>query len=375
MTIVGIDAIPVAYPEPNDFGVTRRLVLARVQDSDGAVGWGEAVTTWEEATIVTAALVERLAPLVVGRDAVDVEAIWDSLRRHTTWYGRGGLASLALSAIDMAIWDLKGKLLDQPLIALLGGAVHDRLPAIASAHAVKSDLDEMADEVGEWLAAGYHGYKFGLGTKGDADLGRSHDRDVAFVAAVRERIGDKPIMVDAIWGYGIRWDVSTAIKRIRAFEEQGVFWIEEPLEPVNDAGYLRLKTATNILLAYGEREFTVEGYDRLLRTGAVDVVGVDPGRVEGITSSRKIIERIEAAHVHFNAHSWSSALNTAASLALSASTPSTLFFELKPLPSPMQHELVADPIEHAGGWIAPLEKPGLGVEVVEAAVEQYRLRA
>jgi L-alanine-DL-glutamate epimerase-like enolase superfamily enzyme len=207
--IAAVEAIPLEYAEPNDFDAIRRVVLARIVDSSGAVGWGEAVTTWEEATRATTTVVEGLGELLLGNDAADVEQLWDMLRSRTAWYGRGGIASLAISALDMALWDLKGKLAGAPLSELLGGAVLERIPVIASAHAVKSDIAEMADEVGGWIASGFQGYKFALGTRGEADLGRDAQRDLAFLAAVRAQIGELPIMVDAVWGYGIAWDVST----------------------------------------------------------------------------------------------------------------------------------------------------------------------
>jgi L-alanine-DL-glutamate epimerase-like enolase superfamily enzyme len=105
----------------------------------------------------------------------------------------------------------------------------------------------------------------------------------------------------------------------------------------------------------------------------VDVVGCDPGRAEGITGTRKMIEHVEAADVWFNAHAWSSAIITAASIALSASSPRCLVFELKPIRNPMQHELVTTPFEQHDGWIDVPMKPGLGVDVQESVLEKYRL--
>jgi len=371
MKIERVEAIPVAFPEPNDSGATRHLSLVKLTADDGRVGWGEAVTTWEEATAATCRVIQGLAQLVIGRDPLESNAIWQTLQEHTWWYGRGGIASFAISAIDIAIWDLKGKASGEPLVNLLGGPVRDRLPAIVSAHPNKADIGEMAEEIREWLKSGLHGYKFGMGKKGHADLGRDHDRDVAFVRAVREAIGpEKDIMVDV--GNAVSWDVATAIRRTEAFEESAVRWIEEPLDPTDREGYTRLREKAKTLIAFGEREWNVTGYERLLRTGLVDVVGVDPGRVEGVTACRKIVERIEYERCHFNAHAWSSAIITSASLALSAATNATLVFEVKPLRNPMQHELVSDPIEHEGGWISPPRSPGLGIEVVEDVVDHYR---
>lgn len=374
MKIVKVEAIPVAYAEPNDFGATRRLSLVKLTADDGQTGWGEAVTTWEEATAATCRLIEGLGDLVAGKDPVSSDAIWRELQQQTGWYGQGGLACYAISALDMAVWDLKGKALGEPLVRLLGGRITDRVPAIVSAHAVKANLEEMIEEIASWLEPGLHGYKFGLGTKGDADLGTDHERDVSFVRGLREALGpDKEIMVDAIWGYGIRWDFATALRRIEAFDEQRIRWIEEPLDPRDLASYRRLRQRVRTLLAVGEREWNVSGYERLIASGAASVIGVDPGRVEGVTGTRKIVERIEAGHCHFNAHTWSSAINSAVSIAISVTTPTCLYYEWKPISNPMQHELVAEPLDPVDGWMVPPERPGLGIEVVEEVVDHYRI--
>jgi L-alanine-DL-glutamate epimerase-like enolase superfamily enzyme len=133
---------------------------------------------------------------------------------------------------------------------------------------------------------------------------------------------------------------------------------------------LRAKSTTR--LAYGEKEWTVAGFDRVLTTGTVDVVGVDPGRAEGITGFKKICDRVEACRRQANAHAWSSAIASAASLAVSFSSPVCKLFELKPLRNPMQHDLVTEPFDHVGGWVYPPQGPGLGIEIIEEVVDGYR---
>ena len=135
MQIKRIQTFPVAYPEPNDFDNTRHLLLARVESADGAVGWGEAITMWPEASLATQTVIEQgLAPLLVGRDPLQTNALWHAMKEQTWWYGSGGIASFAISALDMALWDLKGQMLGQPLHQLLGGKLRDRLRACASTH-------------------------------------------------------------------------------------------------------------------------------------------------------------------------------------------------------------------------------------------------
>jgi L-alanine-DL-glutamate epimerase-like enolase superfamily enzyme len=370
--IASVEAIPVSYPEPNDFDALRHLCLARITTVDGVVGWGEAITMWTESTSATKALIEGMAELVVGRDPLDNVAIWHDLHDRAWWYGYGGgIASFAIAAIDIALWDLKGKLLGVPVVQLLGGAVHDKLPAVASCHAHHADIGRMVAEAQEWVAPGLHGVKVGFGKRGDANLGYQHDRDVEYMRRMRQGLGPELlIMIDC--GWKTRWDVMTATRRIQAFEAWGLHWIEEPLGAWDPLGYADLRARTTTLLAYGEKEWDLRGYERVLATGTVDVVGVDPGRAEGITGFRKVTERVEHYRRQSNAHAWSSAIVTAASLAVSFATESARLIEVKPLRNPMQHDLVTEPIDHEGGWFYPPTKPGLGLEVLDDVVERYR---
>ena len=372
MRISSIEAIPVAYPEPNDCNAERHLCLVRMQADHGQVGWGEAITQWPEASRATSAIVDGVAPLLIGQDPVHSDTLWRALKQHAWWYGNGGIASFAIAALDIAMWDLKGKALGVSVLDLLGGAVHSKLPAIASAHAFRPQIQDMAEDIAGWLARGLSGVKVGFGKKGDAHLGYEHERDIAFVKTVREVIGPTPdIMIDL--GVKVYWDVSTAIRRVRAMEEFGLAWIEEPLGPTDPAGYAVLRNSISTRIAYGEREWNLAGYEHILSAGIVDVVGVDPGRAEGITGFRQICERIEVARRQANAHAWSSAIVSAASLAMSFASPACRLFEIKPLCNPMQHELVTTPIEPVDGWMQPPRGVGLGIQVIEDVVNHYRL--
>jgi L-alanine-DL-glutamate epimerase-like enolase superfamily enzyme len=373
MRITSVEPIPVAYPEPNDFNATRYLCLVKVTTDDGIVGWGESITQFPEANPAVAAIIEGMADIVIGRDPLHTEALWRAMKNRAWWYGYGGgLASYAVSAIDMALWDIKGKALGVSVLELLGGPVHDRLPAIASSHAHYESIPAMAEEAQEWLSTGLQGMKVGFGKRGDARLGYDHDRDVEYVRAMREAIGpDRSLMIDC--GIAVVWDVSTAVRRVQAFDEYDLTWIEEPLGAWDPEGYANLRSKTTTLIAYGEKEWTLQGFERVLATGTVDVVGVDPGRAEGITGFKKVADRVEAYGRQANAHAWSSAICSAASLAISFSSPACKVFEIKPLRNPMQHELVPEPVEHVDGWVyPPLERPGLGIDIQEDVVDRYR---
>jgi L-alanine-DL-glutamate epimerase-like enolase superfamily enzyme len=371
--IVKVEPIPVAYPEPNDFNATRYLCLVKITTDEGLVGWGESITQFSEANPAVAALIDGLSEFLIGKDPINNTAIWRSLKERAWWYGyRGGLASYAIAAIDIALWDLKGKALGVSVLELLGGPVHERLPAIASGHAHDHSIPAMAEQAQGWLSTGLQGMKVGFGKRGNARLGYEHGRDVEYVRSMREAIGpDKMLMIDL--GYAIKWDVSTAVKRVQAFDEQNIEWIEEPLGAWDPEGYRTLRDKSKCLIAYGEREWNVDGFEQILATGTCDVFGIDPGRAEGITGFKRVVDRIEAHKRTANAHAWSSAIISAASLAVSFSSPAFRLFEFKPLQNPMQDELITEPFAHIDGWVyPPLGKPGLGIEVIEEVVDRYR---
>ena len=374
-TIRSVTPISVRYPEPNDNGATRHLTLCRIEADDGTVGWGEAVTSWPDVCRATEVMIDGIGrELVVGCDPLDNVEIWRRCKQRAWWYGnRGGISSFALSAIDIALWDLKGKLLGVPVTQLLGGVCRERLPAIASTHPCLASLEEEADRHAGYInELGFQGCKFGLGKKGEARLGSEVERDVEFMRLLRERVGPEPKLM---WDRGVNtltWDVGFAVRLTTALEEHGLTWMEEPFEPTDIESFHRLKARCSTLIGSGEREWNVEGYRSFIGAGVADVVGFDPGRAEGITGGRRVIELVEEADVWFNAHAWSSAIVTAASLALSLTTERVLVFELKAEANPMQHELVERPIEQSGGFVGPIDGPGLGIDVRESVVEKYR---
>lgn len=375
MKVTGVEPIAVAYPEPNDNGSTRHLLLVRVTGDDGQAGWGEAVTMWPEATLATAQLVTGLAPLVTGTDPADRDATHAALAGHTWWYGNGGLASFAIAAIDIALWDLHGKATGRSVLDMLGGPAHAALPVLVSCHAMDADLTAMAATMAAWVREHQAtGIKVGFGKKGTAGLGTDPARDEAFIAALRRELGPAPkIMVDI--GAAIRWSLETAAERCRMLEHYGADWIEEPLGADDPEGYQALRGRTSLRIAYGEREWTPRGIERIAATGTVDVVGVDPGRCLGITGWQAAQRHVAAAGAEINAHAWSSGIVTAASLALSLASPNCGQVEVKPLRNPMQHELLAAPVTAQEGRLRPQPGPGLGIQVRQEVIDRYRLRA
>lgn len=372
MKVKTVEAIPVSYREPTDHNRFRSVCLVKITDTDGRVGWGEACTFFPEASRAAAKIIEGLADLVIGQSAQHVETIWRSLKEHTWWYGTGaGIVSFAISGIDIALWDLKGKQLGASVLDLLGGPVRDRLPAIASLHGTKASIAEMAEEIGAHTATGLHGAKVGFGKAGDANLGFDEARDLEFVEKVQAAMGPgKDLMIDL--GVKNFWDVSTAIRRARAFEERGVAWLEEPLGHDDPEGYAALRAGSGIRIAYGEREWNARGVQRIVETGTVDVIGLDPGRVEGITGFRKAADICALNRRQANAHNFSTAIVGAASQALSFACPACYLLELQPVYGPAQQDLVDRPIWHKDGYVNMPDGPGLGIEINEELVESAR---
>jgi len=372
--IARIEPFPIHYPDPNDFNTIRRTVLVRVETDHGMVGWGECIAMWPEACKAAATIIaEGLTPVLLGEPAGEIEANWTRMRRHVWWYGEGGIASLAISGIDMALWDIAGKVAGKPLYALFGGLRQDRLLANASSHVNKKGQAACVAEVVGFFEAGFRSCKLGFAKKGESNIGGDPHTDVAFIAALREELGtDAGILVDI--GNGVRWDADTAISVANRMHALGIGWYEEPLYATDDAGYRKLRAHTDVRLASGEREFTETGYRRQMEfVQAIDVYGVDPARVEGITGFR----RVDALASHYNktvnAHAWSTAITTAASLHLSLASPNTEIFEFKPFGVVVQDELVAEKIWHRDGWAYPLHGPGLGIEVQEDVVKRLAM--
>jgi L-alanine-DL-glutamate epimerase-like enolase superfamily enzyme len=361
------------WPEPNDFDNERMTVLLRVDTDVGISGWGEAIAMWPEACRATEAIiVDGFAPLLVGRDPREVEAGWQTMKAHSWWYGEGGIAAFAISAIDMALWDIAAKDAGKPLCDLFGGAVHDALPACASLHVNHPTIEDTVAAVGGYIRDGFRSAKLGLGKRGLSRAGRDPDYDVALVGALREAIGPEPeIMVDA--GNGTRWDVETAIRTTLRMEPFGIKWMEEPLHPSDVEGHKAFKAGVHTLVAAGEREWGLPGYRRWIDSGAVDVFGIDPGRVEGVTGFRAIAAAVEQAGKIVNAHAWSTAVLTGASLHLSLASSAAILFELKPIPGPMQFDLIDEPFWHDGGMVRRPVRPGHSAEPKPDVVERYRV--
>jgi L-alanine-DL-glutamate epimerase-like enolase superfamily enzyme len=374
MSIARIDAFPLVAEEPHYRGMERCVTLARVETDDGVVGWGESISQFREAAIATKVLIdEGFGPRIAGRDPLDVERLWHEMCQYAYWFGVEGIAAFAISAIDMALWDLKGKLLGQPVAKVLGGQLRDEIPAMGSIIFDMEDLDWTLGEF-QWMRdSEYEIVKAGWGMRPEAVFGDDRERDLTYVREVRKVIGDElSLVVDTPGARGL-WDVPTAIRRFREWEEFDLRWVEQPLPAANLEQYARLRAAVAVPIGTGEDEWSPETYQRVIESDGVDVLQLDPGRCLGLTGCREVVKLVEGAKLKYTAHSWSSALNTAASLHFLAISPYGDTLDFKPHESPFQHDLVEDPWVQERGVLRLRSQPGLGVTVREEAVKEFQL--
>jgi L-alanine-DL-glutamate epimerase-like enolase superfamily enzyme len=258
-------------------------VIARLRTDDGLEGIGSAGVGNGAAPYI---LEHSLRPIVVGANPFDVEILWEKMFRSTINFGRKGVALEAISAVDIALWDVMGKATGQPVYNLLGGRTRDRIRVYASRLYAHENLDTLAAEARHFCDQGFTAMKqrFGFGPR-DGPAGMR--KNVALVKTVRDAIGpDVELMADAYMG----WDVPYSIRMIRMLEDAGMnlAWVEEPLIPDQIDGYAQIRRAVQTPISGGEHEFTRYGFGELIRREAVDILQPDVNRCGGITEARKI---------------------------------------------------------------------------------------
>jgi L-rhamnonate dehydratase len=228
-----------------------------------------------------------LKELVVGEDPFETEKIWYKMYRGNIYGGRRGVGVHAMSGIDIALWDIKGKALGVPVWKLLGGGFHRKIRCYASV--LFGQTPESTGALASRLRdRGFTAVKFGWDP-----MGRDAETDVALVREARRGLGKDPdLMIDA----GLVWDAKTALQRARAFSEYNIFWLEEPLRPDDYEGYRRLAEATEVRIAAGEEESNRWSFLELMDRGKIDVVQVDLTRCGGFTEARKIASLAEDHH-------------------------------------------------------------------------------
>ena len=288
-------------------------------------------------------------------------------------YGRKGSVVAAISAVDIALWDIAGKFHGTPIYKLLGGAFRTRVQPYATGfYRIKGrgEGQRLAEEALRHFEAGF--------TLMKVKLGYGVEDDIASMREIGRAIQGKPIrlMVDTNHAYGR----AEALRLGRALEEHDLRWYEEPVVPEDVAGYTEMRAKLSMPIAGGENEHTLFGFRELLAAGAVDIAQPDIGSCGGITAARHIMALAQSHGVQVNPHVWGSAIAQAASLHVIAAVPvahHSLYpqepvLEYDRSSHPFRRELIQEPIELVDGWVHVTDKPGLGIEVDRATIDRYR---
>ncbi len=352
---------------------SRGATIVEVLTDEGLVGWGEALCQGLQPPEIAAATIgSALAPLLVGADPRDVEPLWHRMYMCTRDFGMKGAVVAAFSGGDIALWDLAGKALGQPVWRLLGGAFRDRVRVYATGFyriRGQGEAPRLADEAAQRTAEGFTAMKVKLGF-GLAD-------DIAVMDAVGAAIAGKGValMVDTNHAYG----VADAIRLGRALERHALRWYEEPVAAEDLAGYREVRNALGTPIAGGENEFTALGFRSLFEHRAVDIAQPDVCAAGGFTACRHIAALALAHGVQVNPHVWGSSVGQAASLHLIAALPISnpaLFadepvFEYDCSAHPFREQLVDRPLRQRDGWLERPAGPGLGIEIDRAALARF----
>ncbi len=347
---------------------TQDCLVVRVHTDAGLTGLGEVVSCSYVARAVidaprSAPFRHGLASIVKGMEADDIDGISRAMIEGTAWYGPGGVTRQAMSGIDMALWDLRGKAMGVPVRALLSETPVDAVPCYASV--LWPQRPELtAESARGFLEQGYRAVKYGW-----APMGPDPDLDEALVAAARDALGSEiDLMVDA----GRAWDVETALERVERFQKYDVSWLEEPLSPYDTIGYRTLSESSSIPIAAGEALTLVEEYENLLNGGRIQVVQPDLGRVGGITGGTQIAASAQDTGAWTVPHAFGTGILLAAS-AQWAATFEKPMTEFTRAPSPLAQDLVPHRMRFQDGKLHLTDAPGLGVELDTQVVEAYRV--
>ena len=331
---------------------SEELITVKLR-AGGLEGHGYAYTIGRGGRAVQALIEHDLAPLIAGRDATDIQALWNLMWQRLLYVGRGGLASFAIAAVDIALWDLRGLRERKPLYQLLGARSRE-IPAYGSGVDLPKSLRELLGQTETFLARGLPGVKVKIGR-------REPREDEERVAAVRDLIGDR---VDLMLDANMAWSAGEALERGRRLERFNLYWYEEPTIPEDVAGHARLSRELTVPIAVGESLHSPHEFRRYVEERAVEVVQIDPVTNGGITASLRALEMANAASLKASSH-YTDELS--AHLLCAARQP--VYLE--------KHAFALDryleaPQQVVNGRVRPTEVPGNGVRFSERALARYR---
>jgi D-galactarolactone cycloisomerase len=369
MKIIDVIGYPVTVPVPPERQVTlgigrmvkRDTVVVKVTTDEGIVGWGE--SHHGRAHLAIATLINTtLKQLIVGMEATDTNGVWSRIYRFQLGsHGMGAACAMAMSGIDIALWDIRGKAVGWPIYKLIGGSSRP-IPAYAGGIALGyQPPDDLVAEAGSFINAGFKAVKLRIGDTTANDIARTQ--------AVRKAFGDElEILADANASY----DLAAARRAIPAFDECRLGWLEEPFPAHDDRAYRELRSLTQVPLAAGENHFTRFEFNRLIEQGDVTILQPDISKAGGITETLRIAAMAGAYKLPINCHS-SMGINMAATAHVMSAIDNAGYFEADcSLENPLRDELVSPPTRvTAQGTVLPNDRPGLGIEVNEDFIHRH----
>ena len=352
---------------------SRGATLVEVQTDEGVTGWGEALCQGlQPPEIAAAAIHHALKDLVLGEDPLQPEVLWHRMYHHTRDYGQKGAVVGAISGIDIALWDIAGKVRQEPVARLLGGMFRTRVQAYATGfYRIKGhgEAARLAREFETHAANGFSALKI--------KLGFGLDDDLAVMRQIKRIHQNEEVMIDVNHAYG----VADAIRLGRELEGMGwrLRWYEEPVVQEDLDGYAEVRRALATPIAGGENEYTGFGFKELLGKRAIDIAQPDICIAGGFTGCRHIVALAHAHGVQVNPHVWASAVGQAASLQLIAAIPvanhslyaKDILLEFDTSSHSFRNELTDMPLRQREGWVEIPQKPGLGIEVNRKTLEKY----
>ena len=342
---------------------SREVFLVQVHTDEGIVGLGEgfALGMMDSLEAIT---METLAPMLIGADPLKIEHLWTKMYLGTARYGRRGIMMAAISAVDIALWDILGKSTGMPVYRLLGAA-HDSLTPYASAgyYMDGKGLAELRAEFRGYKEQGFCVMKMKVGAASPLE-------DARRIAAVREELGDDgQLGVDA----NNAWDYPTALKMARVCEEQDVLFLEEPLSSDFMQDSIRLAASTDVPIAGYETNLTHYGMRDFIAQDAVDIVQTDAIWTGGITEARRVGILAESWGKQMIPHFSAGMVSLAANISVGMSLPNVRLMEYTLDENPLRSQLCTQSIVMQDGVVRAFEKPGLGLELNQDTVARYRV--
>ena len=362
--------LDVAFESASTRFDRRQHVLVEIACDNGLIGWGECLGP----ALPNASVVEAYAPMLIGRDPLETEKIWIELYNALRDQGQRGLTVTALSGIDIALWDIKGKHLGVPVSTLLGGRFRDSVKAYATGSFIKDGVDRVSDiaaEVVTYRSEGFHAVKIKIGFDVEEDL--------KVIAAVRDAIGpEMRLMIDANHGY----DVLEAVELGQRATHYGVDWFEEPVLPEWLDAYSEVKSRQPIPVAGGETWHGRWGMKDPIEQRRVDIIQPDICGTGGFTEGKRIVDMAVLNGVRVVPHVWGTAVQIAASLQYIATLPPSPprnspiepILEFDRTENPFRQAIVRSPLEHENGVVRIPNAPGLGIEIDRDAIETFKLK-